>query len=399
LALQPGRIRPKPASEQAEENMNAISLHHKPDQAWDWRAVLSEIGPEIEAHGRACDRDGRFASDNLDRLEMLGFFSLGVPTDLGGGGASLPEMAAMLRALARYDGSTALALSMHTHQVMVAEWRRRNQGAPTEGMLKRVAEEGLRVLSSGGSDWLPGSGRAEKVEGGYRIFARKVFASGAPDGGIMNTCAIFEDAEGGPMVLHFALPMKDPAVRILETWDALGMRGTASHEVEIEGAFIADAGISGSRAPGKWHPLFHIISMIAFPLIYSVYAGVADGARETALRLAKGRDACGLLAVGDLETAHMAMDVAWTAMVETGASAEPSIGTTSRVMTLKNLVSKAALDVGAKALEAAGGAGFSRGAGLEQRFRDLQGARYHPLQDRQQQMLAGRLALGLDADG
>jgi alkylation response protein AidB-like acyl-CoA dehydrogenase len=386
-------------SEQAEEIMNAISLHHKPDHAWDWRAVLSEMGPDIEAEGRECDRTGRFAADNLDRLEMLGFFSLGVPTELGGGGASLTEMATMLRALAAYDGSTALTLSMHTHQVMVAEWRRRIQGAPTEGLLKRVGEEGLRILSSGGSDWLPGSGRAEKVDGGYRIFARKVFASGAPDGGVMNTCAIFEDAEGGPMVLHFALPMKDPAVRILETWDALGMRGTASHEVEIEGVFIPDAAISGSRAPGKWHPLFHIISMIAFPLIYSVYAGVADGARKTALSLARGRDACGVLAVGELENAHVAMDVAWTAMVETGAAGEPGIATTNRVMTLKGLVGRTALDVGSKALEAAGGAGFSRKAGLEQRFRDLQGARYHPLQDRQQQMLAGRLALGLDADG
>jgi alkylation response protein AidB-like acyl-CoA dehydrogenase len=388
-------------SEQAEETMNAISLHHKPDHALDWRAVLSETGPDIETEGRACDRAGRFVADNLDRLARLGFFALGVPTDLGGGGASLAEMCAMLRALARHDGSTALALSMHTHQVMVAEWRRRNQGAPTEGLLKRVAEEGLRILSSGGSDWLPGSGRAEKVEGGYRIFARKVFASGAPDGGVMNTCAIFEDAEGGPMVLHFALPMKDPAVRILETWDSLGMRGTASHEVEIDGVFIPDAGISGSRTPGKWHPLFHIISMIAFPLIYSVYAGVADGARETALGLARGRnqDALGVLAVGDLEQAHAAMDVAWTAMVEAGSTSEPGVATTSRVMTLKGLVGRAALDVGTKALETAGGAGFHRKAGLEQRFRDLQGARYHPLTDRQQQTLAGRLALGLDADG
>lgn len=379
--------------------MNAISLHHMPDHAWAWQAVLSEIGPELEANGRDCDRDGRFVAENLDRLETLGFFTLGVPAELGGGGASLVEMSAMLRILAAYDGSTALTLSMHTHQVMVAEWRRRVQGAPTEGLLKRVADEGLRVLSSGGSDWLPGSGRAEKVEGGYRIFARKVFASGAPDGGVMNTCAIFEGAEGGPAVLHFGLPMKDPGVRILETWDSLGMRGTASHEVEIEGLFIPDAAISGSRAPGKWHPLFHIITMIAFPLIYSVYAGVADGARKSALGLARGRDACGVLAVGDLETSHAAMDVAWTAMVEAGQGGDPCIATTSRVMTLKNLVSKAALDVGAKALEAAGGAGFSRRAGLEQRFRDLQGARYHPLQDRQQQMLAGRVALGMDADG
>jgi hypothetical protein len=31
-------------------------------------------------------------------------------------------------------------------------------------------------------------------------------------------------------------------------------------------------------------------------------------------------------------------------------------------------------------MELAGGAGFYRAAGLERRFRDMQGARYHPLQ-------------------
>jgi alkylation response protein AidB-like acyl-CoA dehydrogenase len=381
-----------------EETMNAIPL--KPKLAQDWREVLKDAGPQIEAAGRDCDRSGDFVAANLDLLESHGFFALGVPEDLGGGGADLAEIAVMLRTLGRYDGSTALALSMHTHQVMVAAWRRRVQGAPTEGLLKRVAGEGVRILSSGGSDWLPGSGRADKVEGGYRIFARKVFSSGAPDGDVMNTCAIYDDPQTGPAVLHFGLPLNAPGVKVVETWDTLGMRGTASHDIEVEGAFIPDAAISGSRAPGKWHPLFHIISMIAFPLIYSVYAGVADGARDAALNIArrKPQDAVGLLAVGELENAHAAVDLAHAAMVQAG-DGEPGVATTHRVMTLRALVGRAAMDVGSKALDVAGGAGFHRAAGLEQRFRDLQGARYHPLQDRQQQLLAARVALGLDIDG
>ena len=48
------------------------------------------------------------------------------------------------------------------------------------------------LLSSGGSDWIGGSGKAEKVEGGYRINARKVFTSGAPTGDLLMTGAILE---------------------------------------------------------------------------------------------------------------------------------------------------------------------------------------------------------------
>jgi acyl-CoA dehydrogenase len=367
----------------------------------DWRELLEEIGPGLEATGRECDRTGVFASKNLDILEDLGFFALGVPAELGGGGAPYAEVAAMLRALARFDGSTALTLSMHSHQVMVAEWKRRVQGAPTEGLLRKVAADGLRIVSSGGSDWLPGSGHAERVEGGYRIHARKVFSSGAPDGDVMNTSAVYADPQTGPVVLHFPLSLRDKGVQVLSNWDTLGMRGTGSQDVEIDGVFVAEGDIAGSRPPGKWHPLFHLISMLAFPLVYSVYAGVADGAREAALVLArrKPQDAAGLIAVGELENAHAALDLAQAAMVELGALATPSVETTHRVMTLRTLAGRAALEVGSKALEVSGGAGFYRASGVEHRFRDLQAARYHPLQERPQQMLAARFTLGLDIDG
>ncbi|MBV9994692.1 MAG: acyl-CoA dehydrogenase family protein [Caulobacteraceae bacterium] len=384
--------------------MNAITSPTAQAGATDasWRDLLAGVGPKIEANGRECDRSGAFVSENLDLLQSLGFFALGVPKDCGGGGLSYPEVAAALRAIARLDGSTALTLSMHTHQVMVADWKRRHMGAPTEGMLRKVAEEGLRIVSSGGSDWLPGSGEARKAEGGYRIYARKVFSSGAPDGDVMNTSAVYDDPEAGPTVLHFALPLQDANVQVLANWDTLGMRGTGSQDVEIDGVFVPDAAVIAARPPGKWHPLFHLISMIAFPLVYSVYAGVADGARETALSLARRKpssDAATLTMVGELENAHAAMDLAHGAIVEAGAGDTPSPETTHRVMTLRTLVGRSALEVGSRALEVAGGAGFYRAAGLEQRFRDLQAARFHPLQERQQQLYAARSVLGLSIDG
>src|SRR5438093_1517816 len=77
-------------------------------------------------------------------------------------------------------GSAALARAMHAHVAAAAVWRWRHQKAPVDGLLKRIATERIQLLSSGGSDWLDGSGKAVKVDGGYRIQARKVFASGAP---------------------------------------------------------------------------------------------------------------------------------------------------------------------------------------------------------------------------
>ena len=105
----------------------------------------------------------------------------GVPAELGGGGASHAELCALLRELAHACGSTALALSMHAHLLAATVWRWR-QGQPVEPLLKRIAAEETVLISSGGSDWIDSSGQAEKVDGGFRVTARKVFSSGCPVG-------------------------------------------------------------------------------------------------------------------------------------------------------------------------------------------------------------------------
>jgi acyl-CoA dehydrogenase len=50
-------------------------------------------------------------------------------------------------------------------------------------------------------------------------------------------------------------------------------------------------------------------------------------------------------------------------------------------------------------MELASGAGFYRDLGLERLFRDVQGARYHPLREHAQLVYTGRVALGLDVNG
>ena len=188
----------------------------------------------------------QFVADNFASLKSSGLVEAGVPVEFGGGGASVDELAEMLRTLAHHCGSTALAFSMHTHQVAIPAWRWIHQKAApgASRCCKRIAKERIILLSSGGSDWIGGSGKAEKVEGGYRITARKVFSSGAPTGDLLMTGAMLESEGEPPMVLHFGVPMNSPHVKVLDTWRTLGMRGTGSHDVEIDGHVVPDAGVS-----------------------------------------------------------------------------------------------------------------------------------------------------------
>ena len=266
-----------------------------------------------------------------------------MPRELGGGGAEVAELADMLRILAHSCSSTALAFAMHTHQVAIPAWRWRHQKvAAVEPLLKRVANDRIILLTSGGSDWIGGSGKAEKVEGGYRISARKVFTSAAAAGDVLMTGAVLH-AEGEPdTVIHFPVPMKAPEVKILDTWKTLGMRGTRSDDVLIDGLFVPDASVGFSRRAGEWHPVFQIIATVAFPLIYAAYLGVAESARDIALGLAKRKgpthDMINL--AGRMDTALRAAQLAHQWMVKTTERNEPSADTVNEMMIGRSLVAK-----------------------------------------------------------
>ena len=367
----------------------------------DWKAKAEEIASAIAEHAAKHDAEDSFVTEGFAALEEAGFFTALVPEELGGGGASIGEICEALKIIGAACGSTALASSMHSHIVAVAAWRWKNQGAPTDKLLKRIVDEKLKLVSSGGSDWLTSAGTMEKVEGGYRLTARKAFASGSTVGNLLNTSAVYDDPEEGPTVLHFGAPLQGEGVSIQRTWQTLGMRGTGSDDVLFEGLFIPDAAIAGKRPQGKWHMLFHIISMIAFALIYSAYVGVAEGARNRALELAKKRPKDPILAqlVGEMENALLSARLAHARMAEIAENGTPGPETTSEAMACRTLVGKAAIDTVSKAMEVAGGMAFYRKAGLERAFRDIQAARFHPLQEKPQLDLAGKVALGWDIDG
>ena len=199
------------------------------------------------------------------------------------------------------------------------------------------------------------------------------------------------------MVLHFGIPMSSPHVRIDPVWKTLGMRGTGSHDVVIDGHVVPEAAVALKRKAGEWHPLFQIIATIAFPLVYSAYLGVAESACAIAARSRPQAQEPTTMspnwwaACRRSSRAHSWHSASWWRR-RGGAMSAQSV---NDVMTGKRLMTDHAIRAVEFAMEAAGGAGFYRAQGLERRFRDIQGARYHVLQAGPQAEYAGAMALGL----
>jgi acyl-CoA dehydrogenase len=372
-----------------------------PEHATDWISLIHEIGPRMAESEAVADQSDSFVAENFSELRARGLLQAGVPAELGGGGATVRDLGTILRTLAPYCPSTALALAMHYHQVAITAWRWRHQNAPVEPLLRRIAKEQIVLVSTGGNDWIESSGRAEKAEGGWRIFARKAFASASPAGTLLMTSAVAETPEGRE-VLHFGLPLNAPGDTIADNWQPLGMRGTGSNDVILDGAFVADAAIGAKRPAGKWSPLFHLISMIALPLVYTVYTGIADGARTAALAYIRakatkpGDETIEL--TGEMENQWLTADLMMERMLTLASSDQPGPATTHRVMHARNQVARAAIGTVEQAVALVGGGAFMRRLPFERMWRDVQGARFHPLSEKRQVRHAGRHALGLPLD-
>ena len=366
----------------------------------DLEKVLAEIGPQFAATAADHDAADSFVGENYDMLRELRVFSAQVPRELGGGGVRHSAMCDFLRRLAHFCPATALALSMHQHLVAAAAANAR-AGRPGKPLLEKVGAGELILVSTGANDWLDSNGTAEAVEGGFRVSAVKPFASGVPRGDVLITSAAFDPPDGEPQVLHFPLPLNSEGVQLMDDWYTLGMRGTGSRTVRLDGVFVPEAAVVLRRPRGPFHPAFAVILTVAMPLIMSVYVGIAESAARRARKLVKPDDPEAPTLLGELENRLVTAQIATEDMIRNANDLDftPSVDLANATLVRKTIAANACIATVEKALEAAGGAGFFRRHGLERLLRDVHGGQFHPLPEKRQQRFTGRMAMGLEPVG
>ena len=368
----------------------------------DWIALARELGPALADRAPALDANDTFPFDNFRELKERRVLSAGIPTELGGGGASYAELCAVLRELGRHCGATALALSMHMHLVAAMVWLWR-QGAPVAPVLEQIAAEQLVLVTSGASDWLVSGGTAERVDGGYRVTARKTFGSGSPAGDLFITSAVYDDPVDGSTVLHFSVPLRAAGVTVMDNWRTMAMRASGSNDIMLDGVFVPEGAVTSRRPQGAWVPFLNVVTAVALPVVMSVYLGVAEAARDLALQqVAKKRDDPTVwYLVGEMENALTAGRLAVQRAIDLNAeyTFAPDLPTANALVICKTLAAEALMQTVEKALEVVGGGGIFRSMGLERLVRDIHAAQFHPLQAKRQHRFTGRMALGLDPTG
>ncbi|MFB9892406.1 acyl-CoA dehydrogenase family protein [Planobispora takensis] len=361
-------------------------------------ALAAELGLRCAPSEAEHDRDATFVTEAYKAMRECGYLRLAVPAEFGGLGAGLRQVVLAESELARRAGSAALAAAMHLYLTLVQCWRHRRGAPDAEGALRRVAADELIMATSGGSDWVSPTTTAVEADGGFRFTGRKKFCSQAPVATVLSTSAVLGEPGPDAEVLHATVPLSSPGVSLVETWDTLGMRGTASHDLVFEDVFVPAEKVVGRRPYGSLTgPL--LVAVIHFaPVVSAVYLGIAQGACDEALRVLGARpqdpDPATVRRVGEM-TARLRV-ARWAllaAVEEVGEDPTADEQTLITLMVAKRHAVCEAKEIVDLALDTVGGPAFFRSSPLERAYRDVRGGPFHPLTPEATLTLTGTGAL------
>jgi alkylation response protein AidB-like acyl-CoA dehydrogenase len=377
------------------------------------RALPSDMLDRFRARAGQLDHDNAYFDEDLAELRSIGYLAAAVPTEHGGWGLDLAEMAEHQRVLARYAPATALAMTMHTYWIGIAVELERLGDTSLRWILEAAVDG--HVFAAGHAE--PGNDipvllstcKAERVEGGYRLTGRKQFGSNGPAWTWLGAHAIDADAPGGPQVVHAFVERTSPGVQVVATWDTLGMRPTQSHDTVLDGVFVPDSRIGRVVPAGDGSDPF-LVAMAMWPLslIATVYLGIADRALELAVQGARTKTSMAIdrgayayhpMVQHQIAEMYLELDAA-TATVERFvadwvAGAEHGEAWVPKVYSMKWRAVEAAKRVVDVALDVAGGAGMFRGNELERLYRDVRCGGFHPGNDALTHELVGKAVLGV----
>src|SRR4051794_16334593 len=354
-------------------------------------AEARRLAPRFAARAAEYDRDGAFPVDDFADLRAAGLFGLMVPESLGGAGAGFADYARVAYELARGNGATALIFNMHA-SVTGALSAVTNELADALGLPPEALEARDKHLSDAANgSWYAvamserGAGSRlsqlttmyEKVDGGFHITGAKTFCSGAGHADAYLVAA--RSAADPSQVSQFLVPAGE-GLRVEETWDALGMRASGSHDLHVdvtvpEGALLG--GVEGlALVVAQLAPHWMVASYAA------VYVGVARAAVDAAVAHVQARKLGHLPAVRSrIGRADAAVAAAHLAVMEAARRVDEAPGdtvTNTWVWRAKLLAGTTAADVAASMLEAAGTSAMRRGHPLERLYRDARAGSLQP---------------------
>ena len=245
----------------------------------DYVQRARELQDLVRAHADANERQRHLAAPLAEAFSQAGLYRIAAPEDCFGSAQPPRVQMEVIEAIAYVDGSSAWNVMIGIESFGLI--------APAFGSNLELLEDPHAIIASSTA----AVGRAEEVEGGYRIDGQWQFASGVHNASIFGaTVRVWRDGQEASSQNRYALlPLGE--FEILDTWHTSGMRGSGSHDVVIRDRFVPEerliAPIGGS---GHASPLlnFPLGARLAYNKV-AVAWGLARAGLDAFIALAEGK--------------------------------------------------------------------------------------------------------------
>lgn len=264
--------------------------------------IAESLGPAFAGRAARYDREATFPFENFDDLRSAGLLGLCVPARFGGLDADFKTYSLVSATLGKYCGATALTFNMHACSTLwpgilvddldltAAEKaeHERHRGIHFERVVKdgAIYAQPFSEGSAAAAGKAPFGTLAAKVEGGWVINGKKIFASlsGAANYYGM-LCTEDRPDRSTRDTLYLAVPADSPGLEVTGDWDPLGMRGTVSRNLIFKDVFVPDDATMMPRgvyfqAASRWPHMFTTLS--------PTYMGIAIAAYAFTVRYLRG---------------------------------------------------------------------------------------------------------------
>ena len=242
------------------------------------RADLDTLLPALRARRDETRENRKVLPEVREMIRDSGVARLLQPPAYGGAGGPLRDIVGAVSDVGAACGSTGWAVVQYVvHPFMVAQWPREAQDEVWGDDPKNLVA-GILIQSLG---------RYERVDGGYRVSGRWPFVTGVDT---CDWCIVsgYEQGRAGQHESHLHFLIERGEIEILDTWNALGLRGSGTNDVRLQEFFVpAHRGLSmealrGGESPGgHWRETpFYLLP--SYPIFG---CGISSGAVGIALEM------------------------------------------------------------------------------------------------------------------
>lgn len=250
--------------------------------------AVRELLPAFRERAQKAEDARRLSEETIKSLQETGLFRMLQPARFGGYEADPVAFYTAIRAIASACGSTgwvASVVGVHPWQLALF---------PAQAQDDVWGEDPHTRMSS---SYAP-TGKASKVDGGYRLSGRWSFSSGCDHATWVLLGGIVTDDEGNRVDFKtFLVPIADYTID--DVWDTVGLRGTGSNDIVVDDVFVpayrslSFVDTTRCRCPGQEvnpAPLYRIpfASVFSYTITTPVI-GMATGAYEAHLEYMRKR--------------------------------------------------------------------------------------------------------------